>query len=228
MLVPVAGNINPGELNRRRRAVISKQLLDQDPKRFPPIYIFNIFNREHQIKKGAWGTKLIPACAPGEAYSKPVVLKAIEIQEYDLADGAGNMSFITEDGMALAKDYIGSGSASPGLSLYSTNLEWYGVFASENEKPTSAELSEAKRKLTRMMQAIFADGKMLAMKGPNGLAQIGPNHNLAAQFLGIDPPWGGPIQAKGEVALCPECQEEIKPGAKICKHCHSRLDKKSA
>ena len=49
-------------------------------------------------------------------------------------------------------------------------------------------------------------------------------HNLAAEFLGEAKPW----TTAPEVARisCPECAEKIMPTAKICIHCHSKLDGK--
>lgn len=227
--VAASGEVNIGDANRFVRPNIPALLKNQDPKQFPPVYIFNTFQREHQIPFGGKGLKIIKACEPGEKYSEPLKLDAIEIEEFNLADGAGNMSFTAEAGLEVAHDLIG---AKPGVAaqidLFTTNLEWWGVFVTTNEVPTPKELSDAKKKLTRMMQMIFDAGKKLATAGPAGLAQISENHNLAADFLGVQAPWTTVPEAKEERVSCPECGEKIMPQAKLCIHCHSRLDGKAA
>ena len=226
MLVPVSGNASSAYANRRTRANIPSMMKDQDPKKFPPIYIFNTYNRQHVIHHGSWGQKLIPACTPGEDYSTPLILKAIEIQEYDLADGAGNMGFVAEDGIELARDIIGVNSPGKALGLFTTDLEWLGVFATTNQTPTDAELKAAKGKLSRWMRIVYDDGAKLAASGPKGLDQIQENHNVAAQFLGIkNPPWLTVLPAQEGVEKCPQCLEEVQIGAKFCKHCRQAIER---
>jgi hypothetical protein len=223
-LVPHVGSLEPGKMNKRQRANIPALLLQDDPTKFPPIYIFNIFNREHRVHLGGKGMKTIPACQPGQPFSEPLALKAIEIEEFDLADGVGNMSFTAEDGLDIANDIIGVRSTYAELGLYTTNMQWWGCFATLNNPPKKEEIEEAKKRLTRMMRVIYEDGKQKAASGPMGLAAISPNHNLAAEFLGEAKPW----TTAPEVARisCPECAEKIMPTAKICIHCHSKLDGK--
>lgn len=227
--VAASGEVNIGDANRFLRPNIPALLKNQNPEQFPPVYVFNTFNREHQIPFGGKGLKVIKACEPGEKYSEPLKLDAIEIEEYNLADGGGNMSFTAESGMEVALDLIGAtkGVAAQ-LDLFTTNLEWWGVFVSTNEVPTVKELAQARTKLTKMMQMIFDHGKKLAAAGPAGLAQVGPNHNLAAEFLGVVPPWSTLPEVKEERIACPECGEKIMPQAKLCIHCHTRFDGKAA
>jgi len=225
MLVPVAGVPNPREMNRRNRAFIPTMLKDQDPAKFPPVYIFNTFNREHHMYCGSKGLKVIPACPAGQPYGQPLALRAIEVEEYDLADGAGNMSYWTDDGIEVARDVIGVNSQGAAFGLYTTNLEWWGVFATVNAEPTKEELAGAKAKLTRMMQLIYENGKKLAAQGPAGLSQIGENHALAAAFLGVPAPWGTVQQA---MDACPWCKNPVNQGAIKCPTCHEILDLEAA
>ena len=223
-LVPHVGSLEPSKMNRRQRPTIPALLQQDDPAKFPPVYVFNTFNREHRVNMGGKGFKVVPACPPDKPFSEPLVLRSIEIEEYDLADGVGSMSFTAEDGLDVARDVIGVRSTYAALGLYSTNLEWWGVFATLNNPPKKDELEEAKRKLTRMMRVIFENGKVLAASGPLGLASISPNHNIAAEFLGESKPW----TTSPEVARinCPECAEKIMPSAKVCIHCKAKLDGK--
>lgn len=249
MLVPHTGELAPSIMNRRQRANIPALLRQADPERFPPVYVFNVFNREHQIHFGSKGLKTIPACPAGRSFGPPLVFKAIEIEEYDLADGQGNMSFTAEEGMTVARDVIGVNSTYAQLGLYTTNLEHWGVFVTDrldkcrecdgsgkvgkSDKacaecfgmggvPSSKELAAANAKLTKLMRVIFANGKALAAKGPMGLDQIQENHNLAAAFLGEQTPWATAPQVAR--TACPHCAEAILPAAKKCIHCGEWLD----
>ena len=216
MLVPVKGIPNPSEANRRNRAIIPSVLRNQDPNRFPPVYIFNIYDRSHVIPFGGFGTRTILACPKDAEYSEALVLDAMVLQEYDLADGSGNMSFTAEDGMEVARDLIGVNSSSPGIGLYTTNLEWWGVFATRSEKPLRRELDAARAKLTKMMQFIFENGKALAQEGPLGLNKIGPNHYRAAEYLNLSAPWA---TVASPMERCPVCKESIQPEALKCRFC---------
>ena len=60
-----------GGLNKRARQPIPEAL-----KRNPPLYIFNIYEMKHTRGLGSLGTFHVPACEPGEAYSKPLVVIA--------------------------------------------------------------------------------------------------------------------------------------------------------
>jgi hypothetical protein len=199
-------------------------LEQQDQRKFPHVYIFNTFQREHKIPLGGWGTFVIPACPKGQPYSKPLMIPGVAIQEYDLADGGGNMGVNFDDGMAVANDILGVNSFSSALDLYTTNLEWFGVFATHNEKPTEEELAQAKDKLTKMMNLVYADGNQIAGSPPElgaagrPLRTVGPQHYQAADFLGLQPNWGAAHQAQALVD-CPNCGESIKAKAKQCRFC---------
>lgn len=223
MLVPVAPNTDPREANRRQRTPIPARLLNQDPKKFPPVYIFNIFPREHVIPLGGWGTKRVPACEAGKPYSEPLILKSIEMQDKDLADGAGNMGLEFCDGIDLANDLLGVRSMNDKPGLYTSNMTWWGLFATENEVPTQKELTTAREKLTKMMKLIFDNGKSLVQG--NHPEQISANHNIAAEFLNLTPPWGAITSAQ---KACKSCAESIQGAAKKCRFCGADPDKDPA
>lgn len=220
MLVPVAGDLKALELNRRNRTMpaMAKAL---NTVKVPPIYIFNIGPRSWAKGNGAQGRYEIPACEAGKPYSKPLVIDGLVLSEYDLGDGAGNMATAVDPGAEVASDIVGTRSTSAALDLFTTNLEWFGVFATVNEKPTKAELEAAREKLTRMMELIYAKGSELVQAGEKVNMLDRKNYNEAAEFLGRQPLWGSHEHA---LTACPWCAEPVREGAVICKSCKGVID----
>lgn len=218
MLVPVSGHADPSEVNRRRIAPIPKSLREQDPKKFPPVYIFNVGPRRHELPPNDRGSRYIEACPAGAKHSEPTVFRNIEMEIYDLADGGGNMGRLDEDGMEKALALIHSG---PGLSWDTPNLEWFGVFVTENETPTAQELSKAKGKLGQMMRLVYDQGSEKVLQG----IRVDPGdrtlYNEAAAILGKSPLYG---VADHTMDHCVYCRNTIIDGAIICVSCKMRLD----
>lgn len=217
MLVPVAGRTDPAEANRRHVPPRMKQLLEQDPKRFPRVYIFNVGPRRHEFPPNDRGARFLEPCPKGNRVSEPLIFRCIESEVYDLADGGGNMAWWDEEGLEKAKALIGAGE---GLSLYTKNLEWFGVFLSENERPTAEEIDRAKEKLSQMMQLIYETGSELVAQN----AKVEPSdrkvYNEAAAYLGNKSLFGSTTHA---MAQCPICMNPINQGAKKCTHCNEIL-----
>lgn len=203
----------------------------------PPVYLFNVGPRSFQ-RPGPRGTVTIPACLPGEPHSEAVKIDGLVLSEYNLGDAGGAMGTTADpalDGVddegrplfGVADDVIGKHSSSPELGLQTSNLEWFGVFATSNETPTAAELKAANGKLTRMMQLIYEDGAgKLRQNDPGHLdascrMQERALYNDAAKFLNRPLLWGSEEHA---LARCPECQEPIMSGATFCKHCSQAID----
>jgi hypothetical protein len=246
MLVPIHGDqkaVTALSLNKRNRTMPTMAAaLKTVPA--PPVYIFNIWHRP-------WGERpyRIPGCKPGKPYSKPLVIDALVLAEYDLGDGGGNMGTTVDPGMEVARSLIGIQSAPivkikkrdeddeegedlveeiadeliggiPG-GLFTTDKSWFGVFATMNEIPTAAELELANRKLRQMMQLIYDTGSELLQAGEKVDMLNRRNYNDAAKFLGRAPLWGN---QEHTMDRCVYCKEPIVTGAVKCKHCSSRLD----
>ena len=225
-------------MNQRTR----KNVPEFMAKRFPSVYIFNIYTQSHRRQGYAGGEYLIPACEPGQPYSKPVILNGFIADEYDLGDGRGNMAWNAEEGANVAKDVVGIGSTSPALSSMTTNLEWWGVFIASGqhqtdeekkdpafgrgEKPTQWELRQAREKLDKLMARILSDGDRLApfQNDPKGekLTQI---HFDAAAYLKQPRNWSNPVMAMQD---CPGCGEAVKPHIAKCGKCGAILDRAKA
>jgi hypothetical protein len=250
MLVPVHGDknqVNALNLNKRNRTMPTMAAaLKTVPS--PPIYIFNVWIRP-------WGERpyRIPGCKPGKPYSKPLVIDALVLAEYDLGDGGGNMGTTVDPGMEVARSLIGIQSAPllkvlkhdeddenaedvieeitdeliggiPG-GLFTTDKSWFGVFATMNEVPKQDELELANRKLKQMMQLIYDTGSELLQAGEKVDMLNRRNYNDAAKFLGRAPLWGN---QEHTMDRCVYCKEPIVAGARKCRHCGSRLDSKEA
>ncbi len=232
MLVPVQGGVE--NLQKRNRQ-IQMQEAGLRTVKLPSIYIFNVSRREFRNRIGAGKNYTIPACQPGEEYSEALEIPNLVLSEIDLADGGNNMGVIMNPGLngvveiggeermviGIANDIIGTNSTSPALGLYTTSLEWWGVFATLNKTPTKAELDQARSKLQQRMELVYATGAELVQAGKNVPMIDRPLYNEAAEILGRKPFWGTLEHTR---AQCPECHEDIIGGATFCKHCQQAID----
>ena len=207
MLVPVNGNYDPSAVNRRQIPPIPKSLREQDPDRFPPVYIFNVGPRRHEFPPSEKGFRYLEACPSGKSVSKPLMLRNIEMEVYDLADGGGNMARLEEDGLDKALALIHSGV---GISIDTPNLEWLGVFVTENETPTAREISDAKKKLHQYMRLVYDKGSDLVQQGTKVDPMDRAIYNEAAQILGKASMFGVDEHTMDK---CLFCRESIVEGA---------------
>lgn len=104
-----------GGLNKRARQPIPDAL-----KRNPPLYIFNIYEMKHTRGLGSLGTFHVPACEPGEAYSKPLVVPGEFFDEFDR--GEGSLGWTYETGADVAKAILNVGHRD------GADLSAWGVF----------------------------------------------------------------------------------------------------
>lgn len=222
MLVPVAGNFDANQVNRRQIPPIPKVLREQDPEKFPPTYIFNVGPMRHEFPPNNRGVRILEACPKNKAYGKPLTLRNIEISPYDLADGAGNMGLHQEDSFEAVKQMLHEGAD---LALDTADLTWFGVFATQNKKPSAEELAEANRKLSAMMRLRYDKGSDLKLQGSQVQAGDRKLYNEAAETLGVSPLFG---VSDHTMDRCLFCQETIVGGAILCKHCGSRQDSDEA
>lgn len=232
MLVPVQGGVE--NLQRRNRQIFMQEAGLRSVT-LPLVYIFNISNRKFTNRIGAGKSYTIPACPKGQRYSEPLAIPALILSEIDHADGGNNLGVVmnpAQNGIVefgdeerkvigVVNDIIGTDSTSPADGLFTTNLEWFGVFASSNIVPTKEELAEAHAKLRGHMELVFAQGSELVQQGLTVPMNDRAMYNEAAEILGRNTFWGNTEHAK---ANCPECGENIIAGAKFCKHCRQPID----
>ncbi len=167
--------------------------------------------------------------------------------EVDLADGGNNMGTVIDSAIS-SEQQDRQRSEAPGgrgrrhhwhqldrfpafLNFNTTNGSWFGVFVSRNldedgnpDRPKTRS-KDAHSKVREMMQLIYSTGAEKVAAGE----KVNPNdrrrYNEAAELPGRCP-------APGEISItpwieCPECGEDIRKGAKVCKHCQLAIDEAS-
>lgn len=204
----------------------------------PQVYVFNVGRRSWPNRVGGQRSFNIPACLKGKEHSEPLVIDGIFLSEFDLADGAMNIGVATDPGLTsvvdgqkvfgVANDIVGTSSGSAALGENTTNLEWFGVFATANNPPTDEEVLEAHAKLRQMMELIYSKGKQIVEQNMPEHKDLSirmterKNYNEAAEYLGHPALFGSGDSSA--LTQCPECLEPIKAGAKFCKHCSQAID----
>lgn len=217
VLIPVAGD-DPAALNRFNVPRVPKVLQEQDPKRFPPVYVFNVGPHRHEFPPTERGARYLEPCPKGREYSEPLMLRNVEMEFYNLADGGGNMGLLQEEGIDKARAMIHVGAS---LSIDTPNLEWRGVFISQNETPTPKEIKDAKAKLGQYMRLVYDRGSEMLQQGTEVKPGDRALYNESALLCGMRPLFG---VSEHTFDRCVFCKETIQEGAIKCKSCGERLD----
>jgi hypothetical protein len=148
-------------------------------------------------------------------YSKPLVLPGLVFEHYD--KGEGELALNYWDGRDVAKDITGESEGVP-----DNDLRNWGVFIAAGEKPTQAELVEAKNRLTATMQKFLQQGDLLYAGDQKDRNQLSTIHRKAATFLGQYRLWDvTPVQ----MIDCKFCFAKVNPAAAKCNSCGSILDR---
>lgn len=234
MLVPVQGGV--AQLQKRNRQILAQQAA-LSTVMIPSVYIFNVGPHEWKGVGGGRAWK-IPACPKGQRYSYPVEVPMLNLSEIDHADGGNNMGVVIDSALSgqqkigndikmvlgVVDDIIGKNSTVPGLELNTTNGEWFGVFMSQSEEPEEEELELAEAKLREMMQLRYSHGAEKVSAGEKVTPVDRKQYNEAAEILRVAPLWGNLDHTMDQ---CPECFEDVRKGAKVCKHCNLAIDEAS-
>lgn len=225
--------------NARQRARMPGML-----KHVPKLYVFSIYWRPFTVNLGHMGAYTIPGLDREDpeqvrrGYGKPLAVPETIVEEYDLMDGKLGVEFWSalEDDSdptnqpGVIKDILGLGSSQPGLSTYTTNRTWFGVFVARGSRanpqelklykehgevwdfPTKYELEQAREKLKQLAMVFYRDAEVYALKGPIWSQFIDTTHREMCDFLGLNPDWNRRTQAKDE---CPECHAPIAAGLPV-------------
>ena len=96
----------------------------------------------------------------------------------------------------------------------------FGVFACAGERPTAAELDQARRRLEEFhkKQVFLADQEW---ERTHNYMVITDVQRRAARWLGLEKDWA--YEPKPMVD-CPACGEKVKPGVAVCRACGAVLD----
>jgi hypothetical protein len=119
------------------------------------------------------------------------------------------MKIARDEGKNVAQDivhpFLGNGANADWS--FGQNLDELGVFWTENENPTDAEIDAARTKLENTYRKALADATMLETTGK--LELVTPLMRLAAQHFGEDRPWN---KIYKKMAECIACGGPMKEG----------------
>jgi hypothetical protein len=101
---------------------------------------------------------------------------------------------------------------------------FHGVFVAAGEKPTEAELAEARRRLDEFHRRLVAAADLEWERSHNPMF-ITDLERRAARELRLEKPW---LYDPKPLADCPVCAEKIKPGVAVCRSCGAILDREKA
>lgn len=183
---------------------------------FPKVYIFSVAPEPHIVSKGGLGEFLIPG-ANGKRVSSPLVIKGRHPEHMHLGGPVAPVNYV--DGKILAQDIVGILSADKGLGRHTSNLEWHGVFISENEKPSEREISAAEAKRVEYLQRLVADADQKAMRGQIG--SIDAEERKAAHELNLKKSWA---EKPSAMDTCPACGTAVGQNIAVCPQCTAVLN----
>lgn len=177
----------------------------------PKVYIFSVC--PHVIVEGL---HVIPACAPGEDVSEPLVLDGYVAEIYDRGEKTKGVNYIP--GLQRAMDIIGALSGEP-LSEYTSNHEWRGVFISQRPTPTKQQIQNARNKRKEYLLYLVDHGNNLRATEPT--AKLQPFHYAAARELNVVTTWADKPKAQ---ASCPYCGAGVSETAAKCPNCREVIN----
>lgn len=201
------------------------------------VYIYNVSPIKHMLQHPLVGKMIIPACEPGEKYSKPAVIPGFVFYGVRTEMQEGEMR--KESGRMVAIDLLGIGPyRNPANSL----LRW-GVFIAAQDtfdpnktteirggknaflsvpewvkkgkiatKPTDAEIAKANEAFSKTDFELIAEADKFFNDGPKGAENITSQHRDAARRRGQLREWAKPIESLHD---CPGCGDKVRPGVVV-------------
>jgi len=101
---------------------------------------------------------------------------------------------------------------------------FHGVFVAAGDKPTEAELADARRRLEEFQRRLVASADLEWERTRNPMF-ITDLERRAARELKLEKPW---LYDSKPLAECPVCAEKIKHGVAVCRSCGAILDREKA
>lgn len=181
-----------------------------------PYYLFNIYSKEFTRPVSTWGTYFIPACPENKPWVRsPQHVPGTYQENYAKYTDKEEYPARAIPGEDIVKAILAADNPME-------NYARFGVFVSQNERPSKDELAEANRKLETYLVALVqeADQWYTSVDGIERQS-IGEHHWAAARRLNVSRPWMHAAQA---LDACPFCTTPIKSGTPKCPNCHETLD----
>lgn len=169
----------------------------------PPVWIFNIYGRQH-AQRMSYKTFVIPACEEGQEYSEPCMIPGMV---HDFAQVVGDsleLRPVPIPGPKAAEDVLGSGD---------NDLRRWGCFVTENPTPTKKELAAARAQLVPTLNAKVNEADALYVGTAEQRNSIGREHRRAAKYLKQERPW---LNLSEAMERCPHCGVSVLPGMAFC------------
>ena len=186
------------------------------------VHIYNVGPWALTRELGSIGSFRIPACPEDKEYVERDPIPGV-FEEPIPGEHPDFMEVRTEDGRYIAEQILGIGP----FMAKRDSFEHMGVFIGSevgpNAKPTKAELSAAKAKLSAYLEELVNDARKAYERGD--LREIVDRHRLAARYLKLEQEvWYTTRTAKARQE-CPSCGTALNTNVKICSSCHYVIDK---
>jgi hypothetical protein len=178
-----------------------------------PIRIFNVSSQKYEVCQGGMGTWTIPACEPGQKFSKALEIPFI-ISE-GIPTDMEHIEFRQMAGSAFAESVIGVGKH----RHQTEDLRRWGVFIAKGDEPTAEEIEGARKHLRARYLELVTQADGYYGDGPGEYKNITRQHREALDWLTADGmdvedrPWHKPLTSKME---CPACKGKIPHGSVKC------------
>jgi hypothetical protein len=185
-----------------------------------PFYLYNIYDLEHTSNQGTAGVYYIPPCPEGRKYVRsPSVIPGVVSDTYPHFGEKEEYRVRAVPGKTIADAAIGIGEG----QREDEDLRRFGVFHSQNEKPTSEELTSAKNSLIKGLQRTIrqADQYFASAKPEERVSLESEHFYKAARYLGIKKPW---MSEANLMTVCPFCAIGVSPTASICHGCNQIIN----
>ncbi len=198
---------------RDRLVAEEKQRLARIP--IEPATIVNLHPFPLALNLGELGLIEVPACPSGQPFAS-LVLDRFRLAMRDLGDG--NFAPLAVLPLELAREFEREYASTGGVFILAGNAA-----------PSKKRLAEARHLLLlwhrREYQSAvdawtrYRQHKFITERQRDAARELHRLGEIAAL-----PEWVAITQPGAQRRACPACGEEIKPAARICRHCRFRLD----
>jgi hypothetical protein len=217
------------KLGVARGRIIPARLEEKAELLTKKIHIFNIGPWAQVVNTGSTGSFTIPACPDDKEYVELLVadgngrmvppISAIMEELYPKSED--EYSRLEESGRKFAQSMIGMGRGQSPRNA----LTRFGVFVAERDKPTAAEIEEARTQLRLCCEEIHREiGNIYSTdRKAFGLIVRPSVHFVAAKVLNrdnpVDSPWMVQAAPTGR-AKCKMCGRVVDPDVAMCEGGH--------
>lgn len=207
-------------IGKQRRVPQFLGVLDQAAKS-KTFYIFNVGPWPQAINTGGTGWFYVPGCPADKEYTVcerviPGIVSELTIKdEYEY-------NRLMDDGWRFAQEVVGDGRGRDPQQSH----RHYGLFPSEHEKPTRAEIDGARKMLHTRCSEIVREARDLYAMDRKTFTQVvkRERHFMAAEVLGLNDEVWMIEQTPVNRIKCPFCGAASEAGSVKCHKCNEIID----